>query len=85
MSAFILRTDIGEHDLDPRIDQGVRFSAKTPYGQSLESVRTHVRRALGEAWDNPAAWQGSSDAGGLDLPNEPWGTIVEVPEDAPPG
>ena len=40
-----------------------------------EGVTVHVR-ALGEAWDNPAAWQGSSDAGGLGLPNELWGKIA---------
>jgi uncharacterized protein (TIGR03086 family) len=33
-------------------------------------------RSLGEAWDDPAAWQGSSDAGGLVLSNELWGKIA---------
>lgn len=32
--------------------------------------------ALGEAWDEPAAWQGSTDVAGLELPNEVWGKIA---------
>lgn len=33
-------------------------------------------RALGAAWRDPAVWRGSTDAGGLELPNEVWGKIV---------
>lgn len=40
-----------------------------------QNVAAHVR-ALGEAWDDPAAWQGMSDAGGLELSNETWGRIA---------
>lgn len=40
-----------------------------------DSVTKHVG-ALGEAWDDPAAWQGSTTAGELDLPNERWANIA---------
>ena len=40
-----------------------------------DSVTKHVW-ALGEAWDDPAAWQGSASAGDLDMPNELWGKIA---------
>ncbi|HWN36801.1 MAG TPA: TIGR03086 family metal-binding protein [Pseudonocardia sp.] len=40
-----------------------------------DSVTKHVW-ALGEAWADPTAWQGSTDAGGLELPNELWGKIA---------
>lgn len=40
-----------------------------------DSVAGHLR-ALGEAWDAPAAWQGSSGAGGLKLSNALWGRIA---------
>ncbi len=33
-------------------------------------------RALGDAWDDPAAWQGRTDAAGVDLPNDTWGKIA---------
>lgn len=33
-------------------------------------------KALGEAWAEEAAWRGSSDIGGLELPNERWGRIA---------
>ncbi|CAM04814.1 uncharacterized protein (TIGR03086 family) [Saccharopolyspora erythraea NRRL 2338] len=39
-------------------------------------VARHVR-VLGEAWDAPTAWHGSTDAGGgVELPNEVWGKIA---------
>jgi uncharacterized protein (TIGR03086 family) len=37
-------------------------------------VAVHVRD-LGAAWDEPGAWQGSTDVG-TDLPNETWGRIA---------
>lgn len=37
-------------------------------------VRDHVR-ALGEAWDDPAAWEGTTSAGDLDMSNALWGRI----------
>ncbi|RCG24844.1 TIGR03086 family protein [Streptomyces diacarni] len=33
-------------------------------------------RALGEAWDDPAAWSGATDALGVELANELWGRIA---------
>lgn len=39
--------------------------------------------ALAEAWRDPAAWEGMTKAGGIDLPGEVGG-LVEVPADAPP-
>lgn len=41
----------------------------------LRVVSAQVR-ALGMAWDNPAAWVGTTEAGGLSLPNELWGKIA---------
>jgi uncharacterized protein (TIGR03086 family) len=40
-----------------------------------EIVAGHVR-GLGAAWDDPAAWRGSTDRSGLSLPNERWGKIA---------
>ncbi|GAB2670497.1 TIGR03086 family metal-binding protein [Nocardia goodfellowii] len=33
-------------------------------------------RLLGTAWDDPAAWQGSTPTAGADLTNEMWGSIA---------
>jgi uncharacterized protein (TIGR03086 family) len=38
-------------------------------------VAEHVR-ALGEAWSDPAAWEGDTETGGTELPNELWGKIA---------
>lgn len=41
--------------------------------------RDHVSepvRELGEAWDDPAVWQGSGNVPGSDLSNEIWGKIA---------
>lgn len=40
-----------------------------------DSVARHVRE-LGEAWDDPAAWQGTANVPGSDLSNEMWGKIT---------
>ncbi|MCX2955322.1 TIGR03086 family metal-binding protein [Lentzea sp. NEAU-D7] len=40
-----------------------------------DGVARHVL-ALGEAWDEPAAWQGRTDVAGLELSNEVWGKIA---------
>jgi uncharacterized protein (TIGR03086 family) len=32
--------------------------------------------ALGAAWNDPGAWQGSSAGAGVELPNETWGKIA---------
>ncbi|MFC6881902.1 MULTISPECIES: TIGR03086 family metal-binding protein [Actinomadura] len=43
--------------------------------EHLRAVPEHLR-ALGEAWTDPAAWQGATTTGGLELPNEVWGRIA---------
>ncbi|QUH00695.1 TIGR03086 family protein [Saccharopolyspora erythraea] len=43
-------------------------------GDRRDAAR-HVR-ALGEAWDAPTAWHGSTDTGDVELPNEVWGKIA---------
>lgn len=40
-----------------------------------EGVAKHMQ-TLGEAWDDPAAWQGNTRAADLDMPNELWGRIA---------
>lgn len=40
-----------------------------------DGVAGHLR-ALGEAWQDPAAWEGGTAAGGVELPNEVWGKIA---------
>jgi len=73
------------------VDQGsVRFAAVArrleagagpdPSAERLgpgwrDSIAQDVR-ALGAAWDDPTAWEGSSDVGGLELSNELWGKIA---------
>lgn len=44
-------------------------------GADRDRVAGHVRE-LGEAWDDPEAWTGSGDAGGLELSNDQWGRIA---------
>jgi uncharacterized protein (TIGR03086 family) len=40
-----------------------------------DSAAQHLRE-LGEAWDDPAAWQGSANVPGSDFSNEMWGKIT---------
>ncbi|GAA3057972.1 TIGR03086 family metal-binding protein [Pseudonocardia yunnanensis] len=40
-----------------------------------DSVTQHVQE-LGKAWDDPVAWQGSTNLSGLELSNELWGKIA---------
>jgi uncharacterized protein (TIGR03086 family) len=40
-----------------------------------DSVARHLRE-LGDAWDDPAAWQGSASVPGSDLSSEMWGKIT---------
>lgn len=40
-----------------------------------DRVAPHVRE-VGEAWDDPAAWEGSGNVPGSDLSNEMWGKIT---------
>ncbi|WP_280336549.1 maleylpyruvate isomerase N-terminal domain-containing protein [Nocardia wallacei] len=49
--------------------------AAAPPTDYLRVVAAQVR-VLGMAWDNPAAWVGTTEAGGLALPNEVWGKIA---------
>ncbi|MFD0689849.1 TIGR03086 family metal-binding protein [Actinomadura fibrosa] len=85
-------TEYSVGDLIKHIDQVSRgfvaFARKEPVDRSgagaqelrfdqgwHEDVMAHVRE-LGEAWTDPAAWQGTTDAGGTELPNERWGRIA---------
>ncbi|MFF1926128.1 TIGR03086 family metal-binding protein [Streptomyces sp. NPDC058221] len=48
----------------------------TPFDRDwCEPVTAHVL-ALGESWTDPAAWQGSTDAAGVELSNEQWGRVA---------
>jgi uncharacterized protein (TIGR03086 family) len=58
-----------------------------PKGTDTGPVATHLEpdwrdivarhlQALGEAWDDPAAWQGTAEVPGSDLSNEMWGKIT---------
>jgi uncharacterized protein (TIGR03086 family) len=40
-----------------------------------DTVAQHVEE-LGKAWDDPVAWQGSTNLSGLELSNEVWGKIA---------
>jgi uncharacterized protein (TIGR03086 family) len=40
-----------------------------------DRVAEHLR-AVGKAWENPSAWEGSGNVPGSDLSNEVWGTIT---------
>jgi len=40
-----------------------------------DTVGQHLR-ALGEAWDDPAAWEGTGNVPGSDLSNTMWGKIT---------
>ncbi len=51
-----------------------REAAEEPDGSSRELIGTHVR-ALATAWQEPGAWQGSTDVG-IELANEVWGRIA---------
>lgn len=72
-------SDLVDH-LD-EVSQGFAALARKDTGEptstdDLALVAEHVT-ALGEAWAEPSAWQGSTDAGGgLELANEVWGRIA---------
>ncbi|MEV0842043.1 TIGR03086 family metal-binding protein [Actinocatenispora sera] len=57
------RVDADDPAAPTRFDDGWR-----------QRVAAHVRD-LGAAWDEPGAWQGSTDVG-TELPNETWGRIA---------
>ncbi|MFZ3598011.1 TIGR03086 family metal-binding protein [Streptomyces sp. BH104] len=44
-------------------------------GDRRESALKSVR-ALGDAWDDPAAWHGESEGPGITLTNEEWGKVA---------
>jgi uncharacterized protein (TIGR03086 family) len=66
-TALAYRTDL------PNTDSGPDAAHLEPRWR--DSVAEHVR-ALGEAWDDPAAWQGSGNVRGSDLANDMWGRIT---------
>lgn len=69
-------------DLIGHIDEvaaGFAAVAGAASSESADDWRVRVPgnvRALGRAWDDPAAWRGETDAGNLELPNELWGKIA---------
>ncbi|HVX45936.1 MAG TPA: TIGR03086 family metal-binding protein [Mycobacteriales bacterium] len=70
-------------DLIAHIDQVARgFAAlargrdEEPAGEDWRADAARNVRALGAAWDEPAAWRGSSAVAGPDLSNELWGKIA---------
>lgn len=53
---------------------------RTPTAANLgdgwrDGVVEHLR-ALGTAWEDPAAWRGSTDIGGVELANEVWAKVA---------
>ncbi|MCH6164961.1 TIGR03086 family metal-binding protein [Pseudonocardia alaniniphila] len=51
-------------------------AAVTQFGPGWrDTVAQHVQE-LGKAWDDPMAWQGSTNLSGLELTNELWGKIA---------
>ena len=85
-------TDYTVGDLIDHLDQVVRGATALALGRpeeagAAEPSRANLGpgwqaemaadlRALGAAWQDPAAWQGSHDPGGLELPNEVWAKIA---------
>lgn len=66
-------------DLVDHVRQVAKGFAAVAGGHSPGDQRDDVAgdvRALGEAWADPAAWQGTTDTGGLELSNELWGRIA---------
>jgi uncharacterized protein (TIGR03086 family) len=51
-----------------------REAAEEPGDSSRELIGQHVR-ALATAWQEPSAWQGTTDVG-IELTNEVWGRIA---------
>jgi uncharacterized protein (TIGR03086 family) len=51
-----------------------REAAEEPDDSSRELIGQHVR-ALATAWQEPSAWQGTTDVG-IELTNEVWGRIA---------
>lgn len=57
------------------VAQGFAAVAGSAVRTDPDTKAGHVQ-ALGEAWDDPAAWEGSTDAGSVELSNELWGKIA---------
>ena len=66
---------LARREAAPPAAGGGRPSAANLGDDWREGVTKHVWE-LGQAWDDPAAWRGSTDLGGLELPNERWGAIA---------
>jgi len=66
-------TALAHHTALPGTGTGPDAAHLNPGWQ--DSVARHLRE-LGEAWDDPAAWQGSANVPGSDLSNEMWGKIT---------
>lgn len=62
-------------DLGERDDAGAEPTAANLGDGWRNKLAKHLR-VLGEAWEDPAAWLGTSNGAGVDLPNEVWGKIA---------
>jgi uncharacterized protein (TIGR03086 family) len=51
------------------------YSAANLHHDWRDSTAQHLTD-LGNAWDDPAAWQGTTGTPGLELPNQLWGMIA---------
>ncbi|KAA9162333.1 TIGR03086 family protein [Amycolatopsis acidicola] len=65
-------TALAQQDTGSVSASAVEPNATTPGWR--DEMAQHLR-TQGKAWDEPAAWQGSTDVAGLELPNERWGKI----------
>ncbi|WP_443096065.1 TIGR03086 family metal-binding protein [Rothia koreensis] len=66
---------VGEHRVESGNDEAdPDMTNDTPSTLVAEAIK-HVQ-ALGAAWDDPTAWQGSTSAGELELSNDLWGRIA---------
>ena len=66
---------LAHHDTGGRQGTGSGAGA-THFGPGWrDAVAQHVQE-LGKAWDDPVAWQGSTNLSGLELSNELWGKIA---------
>jgi uncharacterized protein (TIGR03086 family) len=81
-------TDYTVGELIDHVDLVVQGATALALGSALPStgyshlepdwrdmVAEHVQ-ALGEAWDDPAAWEGAGNVPGSDLSNSTWGKIT---------
>ncbi|MFC3996802.1 TIGR03086 family metal-binding protein [Nocardiopsis sediminis] len=68
-------TDVARKHHDETTDTGLGPAAARLGDRWRETVARHVRE-LGEAWDDPAAWQGTAHAAGVELPSRVWGDIA---------